>query len=265
MEVTLVGDARETLRALLPLLERKESRDWLEDWSTSARRVEIDPSDAHGTNLAVSEGAICSPLRFGLSADEGAHRPFMPRTRKSRVGRPSSLLLVAFVVTLAMGAAPARAQAGVEADEVIAAMLSRFPQFVEWPDSVLEGRESVEICVAEPDPFGPLLDRFTVGEVLNGRSMTVRRVAVSERIDGCHVLFVSSAVERARRLLVEAAEQPVLTVGEGSDFLDLGGIIGLRVVGQRLRFEVSTAAASRAGLRLSSQLLALAIDVRSRP
>ena len=30
MEVQLVGDARETLRALLPLLERKDDRSWQE-------------------------------------------------------------------------------------------------------------------------------------------------------------------------------------------------------------------------------------------
>ena len=46
MEVNLVGDARETLRALLPLLERKTDRGWREQHRGERRRLVEDARGA---------------------------------------------------------------------------------------------------------------------------------------------------------------------------------------------------------------------------
>jgi hypothetical protein len=54
----------------------------------------------------------------------------------------------------------------------------------------------------------------------------------------------------------------VLTVGEVENFCHTGGIINLRKIGKNLRFEVNPAAADRAKLKISSQLLKLAIIVK---
>ena len=166
------------------------------------------------------------------------------------------------LMLLPPGIAPVSAQGVIEADRVIAAFLLRFPQFVEWPETALDGRDDFEICVAEPDPFGSHLEEMMAGQELNGRRLTSRRISGTRAIAGCHVLYVSSVTERATALLEAAAGQPVLTVGESSDFLDRGGVIKL-LVGPRIRFEVNADAAARAGLMLSSQLLDLAVSVRS--
>ena len=158
-------------------------------------------------------------------------------------------------------AAPASAQGVIEADRVIAAFLLRFPQFVAWPETAFEGRDDFEICVAEPDPFGSHLDEMLADEQVGGRRLTSRRVSSPRAVARCHVLYVSSVTERATAFLEVAADQPVLTVGESSDFLDRGGVINL-LVGPRIRFEVDAEAAARAGLTLSSQLLNLAVSVR---
>ena len=47
--------------------------------------------------------------------------------------------------------------------------------------------------------------------------------------------------------------------------VDDGGIVRLRSVDGRIRFDIDVAAAQRAGLRVSSQLLQLALTVRGRP
>ena len=62
-------------------------------------------------------------------------------------------------------------------------------------------------------------------------------------------------------LLRKVASLPVLTVGDSAD-LESSTIVTLRIVDGRVRFIVSMAAAERAGLRISSQLLRLALDVR---
>jgi hypothetical protein len=62
-----------------------------------------------------------------------------------------------------------------------------------------------------------------------------------------------------------AAALPILTVGDYGTFLDEGGIVKLLIIDGRVRFEVDLATAGRVGLRLSSQLLQLALNVRGGP
>lgn len=165
---------------------------------------------------------------------------------------------------LLLSASPARGQAVAEAGDVMAAFVARFPQFVEWPTEALDGRSTVDICVWEPNPFGDALREITRPEALDGRPLAVRELAWTEPMDGCHVLFVPAAEDRREEVLRRVEEVPVLTVGASPDFLDAGGMINLRVVGRRVRFEVNAEAVERAGLRVSSQLLGLALDVRRR-
>lgn len=143
-----------------------------------------------------------------------------------------------------------------------AAFVSKFPQFVEWPASVVEGRQTLDICVAAPDPFGSDLQDLVNGEQLNGRSLALRQVKTVSEVSSCHVLFVPARSASRRALLSAVAGLPILTVSDDPRFLDAGGIVSLHVVEGRVRFEIDDEAARRVGLRISSQLLRLALTVR---
>ncbi|MFN8065711.1 MAG: YfiR family protein [Vicinamibacterales bacterium] len=167
-------------------------------------------------------------------------------------------LLVAFAIT---------ALTTVSAAEVVpearlkAAFVSKFPQFVDWPGAALDSRSSLDVCVGDPDPFGADLSALLRGESVRGRPLRVRTVTASDPIANCHLLFVPAGPAQ-RSLLSAAANHPILTVGDDPAFLDDGGMIALRVVNGRVRFEIDDAAARRVGLRISSQLLGLAVAVR---
>jgi hypothetical protein len=75
------------------------------------------------------------------------------------------------------------------------------------------------------------------------------------------VLFIGEESERGASVLQAAVERPILTVGESDRFLEEGGIIALKVIDRRVRFEIHAANAQRSGLRISSQLLGLALAV----
>ena len=151
---------------------------------------------------------------------------------------------------------------GVPESRLKAALISKFPQFVEWPDSSVDGRATIDVCVATPDPFGSDLEELLTGERLNGRPLVVRHVSAAADVDGCHLLYLPSHGRGRHPLLGAAANHPVLTVSDAPNFLDNGGMVALRVVGGRLRFDIDAAAARQAGLRISSQLLRLALSVR---
>jgi hypothetical protein len=172
------------------------------------------------------------------------------------------------LLALFLPAAPrtiAQAQSIPNEYRLKAAFLYQFPQFVEWPPEVWRGTTTVQLCILRPSPFGRELDALVRGESLNGRPYAVRDIATADEVAGCHLIFISSRAAGRNEVLKAASASPALTVGEGERFLDEGGIIALRVVERRVRFDVSATAAHKAGLRISSQLLGLALTVRGGP
>lgn len=143
-----------------------------------------------------------------------------------------------------------------------AVFLYRFPQFVEWPEPAWREAKTVQLCVARPNPFGEELDRLVSGESLRGRPLAVRTVASPGALEGCHLLFVGAKAANADAMLKASAQWAILTVGETDVFLASGGIVTLKVINNLVRFEVDAGAAQRAGLRMSSQFLGLATEVR---
>jgi hypothetical protein len=95
--------------------------------------------------------------------------------------------------------------------------------------------------------------------------MRVRDVSTPVELDTCHLLFVPSRAPDRKALLARSHALPVLTIGESPSFLDEGGIVNLRLVDGRVRFEIDVGASSRVGVRFSSQLLRLALNVRGGP
>jgi hypothetical protein len=169
------------------------------------------------------------------------------------------------LVAIALSARPAAQDVpgGSSETRLKAAFVSKFPQFVEWPPEALDGHATVDICVATPDPYGADLDALVAGQSLNGRALIVRRVNRDGPMTGCQVLVLPSVpTAELRPMLARIARLPVLTVGDEHGFVDEGGMIALRIVDGRVRFDVNVTAARRAGLRLSSQLLQLAMSVR---
>lgn len=158
------------------------------------------------------------------------------------------------------------AQAPSAEYRVKAAFLTKFPEFTAWPDGSLAARKAIDICVAGPNPFGQTLAELVADRIVHGLPLVTRRIDSAQAVDTCQVVFIASASPGSRKAyLARAAARPVLTVGDAPDFLDEGGIVQLRMIDGRVRFEVNAEAADRAGVRLSAQLLRLAIAVRGRP
>src|SRR5689334_24248726 len=98
MDVHLVGDAAETLRALMPLLERKEDRSWQEQiaksiqdwWHLMADRAQ-EPADPINPQLVFWELSPRLPENCILSSDSGSAANWFARDLKLRRGMMASL------------------------------------------------------------------------------------------------------------------------------------------------------------------------------
>jgi hypothetical protein len=168
--------------------------------------------------------------------------------------RAACLLLAVLGVAPALLAATAdpSVEYGVKA-----AFLYNFTKFVDWPSGA--GQGDLALCVFGEDPFGRSLEILAQGERLEGRRLVVRHPAALGELKACHVLFVSRSERgRTREILAGLGDAPVLTVADLDGFLDQGGMIGLVVEENKVRFQIRQDVAERCRLRISSKLLSLA-------
>jgi hypothetical protein len=82
-------------------------------------------------------------------------------------------------------------------------------------------------------------------------------------VQDCRILFVSSSENDRLPAILKALEgRTVLTVGEGTQFTQHGGMVGFISADRKVRFVVNLAAAEAEKLKLSSELLRLAVSVQ---
>ena len=182
------------------------------------------------------------------------------RSTHARLGRFTSLLVALTVGTiLNTGILFANTNSAGEY-EVKAAFLFGFAEFVAWPAKTFsDPKQPLTVCVYGRDPFGQILDDALLGRSIGDRRVSVGRANQFQDLAGCQVIFVSrSERERARELANRLADHAVLLVGESEGFATSGGTIEFTLEDNRVHFVINPDAAERAGLKLSSKLLALA-------
>ena len=173
--------------------------------------------------------------------------------------------LLAALLILTLCAPGARAQDGLpEKQEVQAAFLYRFIDFIEWPPQrSRDAGATITIGILGKNPFGDALNTIN-GKKIKGKTIVVKPVAAFADLRSVHVLFISpSEKDRLRQILSRTRDLSILTVSEINGFPRSGGIINLTTENNRVRFEINPDAAQRARLRISSQLLKLAKIVRA--
>ena len=147
----------------------------------------------------------------------------------------------------------------VRVARIKAAFLYHFAQFSAWPEEALgDAAMPIRLCILGKDPFGSALEQLQ-GKTVHNRPLEIRHLPVGASARGCHLVFMGPMPKQVLQTsLKQLQNQPVLTVGEGEDFLKQGGIVRLVEEKNRVRFEINVMAARRAGLQLSARLLRLA-------
>jgi len=150
--------------------------------------------------------------------------------------------------------------------QVKAVFLFNFAQFVDWRSTpVPDPRAPLVIGILGDDPFGTILDATVRGEHLGERPFEIRRLRQMRDIEACNILFISrSENERVEQILAAVQNRPVLTVSDGDDFAERGGMIQFVNDKNRIRLRINLEAAQAANLAISSKLLRVA-EIVSTP
>jgi YfiR/HmsC-like len=149
--------------------------------------------------------------------------------------------------------------------QIKAVFVFNFAKYMEWPATAFPNATApIVIGVVGRDPFGDYLQHVE-GKMAQGRPFVIKHLAADSDVSGCQILFIShSEATRMREILEKTKASPILTVGEDETFAQNGGIIRFVLKNGNVRLEIDLTAAQRAGLTISSKLLAVADVVKGK-
>jgi hypothetical protein len=171
----------------------------------------------------------------------------------SRLGLPGRIGFCALLMCFAVSTS----QAQSKEYQIKAAFLYNFAQFALWPATAFTNdSEPFQIGVLGENPFGKSLDETIRGETIQGRQIVIVQASHVEKLVGCQILFVcKSEAAHLNDVFTKLDSKPVLTVSEDPAFIPHGGTINFYREGAKVRFEINPDAASKNGVKLSSELL----------
>lgn len=172
-------------------------------------------------------------------------------------------LKVLFVFLCLFNANALLAAPASEIQTLTVAFLYNFMKLSEWPDDAAS--TEITLCVTEARNFGQELDAISGKEVQN-KPLKIRRLVPGDNPRECQLLFLPSEEKpiRMHEWLKAIKESPVLTVSDQEGFLDQGGMIALINDDERLKFDVNLGQVERLGIKMSSQILQIANEVRRK-
>ena len=144
-----------------------------------------------------------------------------------------------------------------------AALIYNFCKFTTWPSQAFEEKSSpLVIGILGKDPFKKAFDSID-GKMVGGRRLEIKRYKklTDYRAGESHVLFCNSKDKESFKndaALLRLGQSNTLTVGELAGFAEAGGIIEIGFKSDRLKLRINPAAAKRANVHLSMNLMKLA-------
>jgi uncharacterized protein DUF4154 len=161
-------------------------------------------------------------------------------------------------------AARAPAIAADYSEEVVkAAYVFRLAGYVDWPGGA--DREDFVIAVLGSPAMARQLGGLAHAHLINNRPVRVREAASVRDIADPDILYVGAGRADSLRSWGPAASRSTLVVTDEEGGLRDGGMLNFLTIDRRVRFEVSLTAAGQAHLKISSELLGLAVRVFGVP
>jgi hypothetical protein len=145
-------------------------------------------------------------------------------------------------------------------DSVRAAYLFRFAGYVGWPDT-MPADAPFSIDVLGAPSVAKQLRLILPTHTIKGHSAQVREISGLRDLGKAQVLYVGAGHAPLLRELRVRSPTALLVVSAEDDGLDDGSVINFITVDHNVRFEVSLPAAERCGLKISADLLGVAVRV----
>ena len=143
------------------------------------------------------------------------------------------------------------------ADFVTARFITTMIPLVRWPSATFPNPDApFVIGVLDDDAVGRNLTALINEHAPTGRKMTVKVSRDVRDLLGSQAIFIGDFRRTdVPEILAQFAGRSVLSFGASAGFTKQGGMIGFRLVDDKLRFDLNLSAAEREGLQLGPVLL----------
>lgn len=166
------------------------------------------------------------------------------------------ILICMFVLTVGKS----YAQSEAEESSLKAAFLYNFTHFIEWDDNVFP--DEFVIGVVGNSLIDEPLEEIAKTRKVNSKKIVIRYYKTSAEVEKCNILFISKNCKASlSEFLTKPELKKTLIIGEKEEFAQNGAGINFVIVDKKLKFEVNKKSLDEAGLKVSAQLLKLAIII----
>jgi uncharacterized protein DUF4154 len=143
--------------------------------------------------------------------------------------------------------------------DIKAAYVYNFIHFIEWPEQI---PQTLSICLYSTDDkyktsFKSMPSITKAGKPIKKIYLNIKDNPLE--IDECHILYITNSnIKKLNKILTQAINKNILTIGEMGGFLGKGGMINFDISNDKIVFEVNKSALKKANLNVSSQVLRMA-------
>ena len=189
---------------------------------------------------------------------------FMGKSKKMKDTR-YILVIATLLAGLFQTPATAKSSESDREQQIKAAFLYNFINFVDWPEEKMpDNDEPIIIGVIGNKDFVNAFDPIKDKQI-RGKKIVIKYFKDLNDLKKCHVVLLcisgSTSPDNSKKIIDAVKNFPVLTVGEQADFLENGGNINFLTVDHKIRFEINLDSAKRNNLKIRSKLLKLAKQV----
>jgi hypothetical protein len=153
---------------------------------------------------------------------------------------------------------PTHAEHGDSYLKLVTALTFNFAKFTDWDNTPTD---TLNICFLD-DEYAHYVDGFK-GKSIQKKTLNVKKINALAEAKQCQILLLSKKDESIlKRLFTAIQNEPILTISDQSGFIAQGGMIELYQQDNKIRFDISNTRIKDTGLKISSQVLKLARNVR---
>jgi hypothetical protein len=140
-----------------------------------------------------------------------------------------------------------------------AVFIYNFIKYIDWN---APAGDPFIIGVIGSSPIYHSLQEIAKKETINGKQIIIHHFTNPDEITPANILYITANSPFSLSAVLLKTEKTTLTIGEEPGFAEMGTAFNFVLVEDKLKFEANLNVLAATGLRVSSQLLKLAIIVK---
>lgn len=144
--------------------------------------------------------------------------------------------------------------------ELHSMMIYNFLKYIQWPDDQ-SGGEFVITVLGDDDVYNTL-NTWYANKPKNSKKIVVKKAGSPTEVANSHLVYVGSRSSNDfDAVLAKVNSSSTLVITDKKGLAEKGSGINFRIINNRLKFELNEQAVTKANLKVSSQLSAMAIII----